>query len=95
MPTTTTDSDWVPAIDGRALRRARTERGLSLRDVVRQCRAKGTPIDPGNLHRAETNQRGAIGIQKLPAVAQVLGLRAWTDVLTERGRELAGLAAAA
>lgn len=76
-------------IDGDALRAARRQRGLTQRGLVAECAQLGTEIDPGNLHRAETGQSGAIGIDKLPGVARALGIDDMARILTDHGRKIA------
>jgi transcriptional regulator with XRE-family HTH domain len=91
MPSNPTpERPWVPVIDGRALRRARVANALTQRELIERCAQLGTNIDRGNLHRAERGQPGSIGIKKLPAVVQVLGIPHITEILTQHGRELAG-----
>jgi hypothetical protein len=94
MPSTPTpEVPWEPVVDGLALRQARTDAGLSQRDLIEKCAALGTTVDKGNLHRAELGLRGAIGIKKLRVVATALAIEDMAKLLTPHGRKLIGRAA--
>lgn len=95
MPATTAPKPrekqpWVPAIKGKALRAARRRKQLTTRELADKCTALGTPVDRGNLGRAERGERGAIGPGKAIAIAEVLGITV-NSILTRRGLELLGL----
>lgn len=63
-----------PVISGVALRRARLRKGWTQRQLAEECRRLGTPVSDGNIARAERGTRGGIGVRKLPALAEALGV---------------------
>lgn len=75
-------------INGPALRLARSRKGLTQRGLAAACAQLGITVDPANLNRAEHGQPGAIGVKKLPAVAQALGIDDVGDLLTDHGKAL-------
>lgn len=79
-----------PAIKGKALRAARRRKRLTTRALAEECTRRGTPVDRGNLGRAERGERGAIGPDKALVIAEVLEIKV-TEILTQRGLELLGL----
>jgi len=86
MPSTSAPRrPWVPVIDPRALTLAMARKGYSQRALIKKCGELGTGIDRGNLHRAMHGQPGAIGVAKLPAVANALGVDV-AELLTDHGR---------
>ena len=81
---------WVPVINGPAMRLARRRMGYTMRDLEEKCAAIGTKLDRGNIGRAERGEPGAIGVRKLPAVAQVLNVKV-DELLTEHGKSVTSL----
>jgi transcriptional regulator with XRE-family HTH domain len=79
-----------PAIKGKALRAARRRKRLTTRELADECSRRGTPVDRGNLGRAERGERGAIGVDKALVIAEVLEVKV-NSILTARGLELLGL----
>lgn len=89
MPSTSTPGRiWVAKIDPLALQQAMARKGYTQRRLIRECATLGTTIDPGNLYRAMTGQPGAIGIAKLPAMAEALGVDP-AGLLTDFGKAVA------
>jgi transcriptional regulator with XRE-family HTH domain len=61
-------------VRGIELRRARIDKGLSLRDVEAATTELGCKVDASNLAKAEAGMRGKIGPHKIPVLLKVLGL---------------------
>lgn len=61
-------------MNGTALKRARFGKGMTLRDVEKECARRGVLVDAANLARAERNLPGGIGPRKIPVLAEVLGV---------------------
>jgi transcriptional regulator with XRE-family HTH domain len=86
----TPERPWIPVINGPALRLARARKGWSLTRLVAECAQLGTVVDRGNLSRAEHGKPGSLGVEKVPAVAEALGVDV-ADLLTDHGKALAPL----